>query len=364
MDSFSKKVKAIILVVAFTFIASSIYSFYNAQVVIIDDSAFPNDVVVNGPGFFPFSDSDGVFNELGQAPCDDLLLEFDGPDSLNGQSIEIGPAANGIETGPRQDFVINENGDIIVTLMDFPSEDPVTMESFGMGMGAGGISIVGGMGFSMGTFMVMTTINCGTSSSSTSGGETSTSSSSTSSGGTVIESSTSSTSSSTGGSSGSSVSSSSGATDFSMLTSIELYQSAITLETTARNTDLRPFGDMFSVTNAVSNINMSIEILNELKTRLMDSSIRLAMGMITVQEKIDSTIEFDNSALSNLDGVTEFNRDTSQAVNMARRDLKQARRCKQKVLRKLQREERQSNMSSMSSMSGMSGMSGMSSMSG
>ena len=80
-------------------------------------------------GFFPFNDSSAILTGFMDFNCDDLRIIFTPPPGFTGGTFEIGPAANGFETGPRTPGVIGPDG-INIILNNFPIVDPNTGQLF------------------------------------------------------------------------------------------------------------------------------------------------------------------------------------------------------------------------------------------
>ena len=99
----NKLISYVVLCFVFLSILVNVFSKNNAATFIVNtnNQFFPNDQTVTGPGFFPFSNSQGVIDSFNQE-CPNPTFLFDGPDSLAGSTLEVGPAANGAETGSRE----------------------------------------------------------------------------------------------------------------------------------------------------------------------------------------------------------------------------------------------------------------------
>lgn len=80
-------------------------------------------------GFFPFNDSQAILTGFMDFNCDDLSITFTPPPGFNGGTFEVGPAANGFETGPRTPGVIGPDG-INIMLNNFPIVDPASGRLF------------------------------------------------------------------------------------------------------------------------------------------------------------------------------------------------------------------------------------------
>jgi len=77
-------------------------------------------------GFFPFDMSEGVLQGFSDFNCQDLDVLFTPPPGFPGGTFEVGPAANGFETGDRSIVQINGDNNASLTLSDFPIVDPAT----------------------------------------------------------------------------------------------------------------------------------------------------------------------------------------------------------------------------------------------
>lgn len=326
--------QAIICILCFSylFIASNIFNKNNAQTgTEVNSLFFPNSQTVSGPGFFPFSNSQGVLDIFNEQ-CPNPTFLFDGPDSLSGSPFEVGPAANGFETGNRDVLVFDANGNLTFVSNNFPLVDPFTMNAFDPSMGdILGLSFVPGNNFPSGTeFMITTTFNCDGGSSTTSSSSSSTSSSS---------------GSSASGSSGQiGTASSSGI----VLTNPQIIGSAISSEKTAKNAiDLKDLLTMnsadFSVSMALDALMSSLSDLENLQSMLGDdASIMVAMS--TVGSKISEIINSDNEVIMLLEPYKDSTPSISdseftQAVSRAKRLLDQALRVKAQIEKKLKKLE-------------------------
>lgn len=265
-----------VLFLAFLFVLVSAFSKNYAQ---FNDSFFPNDPTVTGPGFFPFSNSQGALNAFSGCPNPDFF--FDGPPGLSGSTLEVGPAANGFETGSRDILVFDADGNLIFRPSNYPLIDPATMIVFDPSMGdILGLSFVPGSGFPSGStvLMITTTFNCDNGMSSS----TSTS--------------TSSSTSSSGSTSSGAVATSSG------LTNIQVISGAISDEKDAKkliNIKNLIMGGTISVSMAIDELMSSVNGLNDLSSMLTDGSVMLGMG--TIQSAIDEVISSDNEAIMTLE---------------------------------------------------------------
>lgn len=273
--------KNTILCLAFLFLLVSAFSKNGAQPNSSNDFFFPNDPTVSGPGFFPFSNSQGAIDAFGTCSNPNFLI--DGPPSLFGSTLEVGPAANGFETGNRDVLVFDMDGNLTFVSNVFPLINPNTGVAFDPSMGdILGLSFVPGTGFPSGStvLMITTTFNCDN------GTTTSTTSSTTSSSG------------STTATSSGSVVSSSGA----IVTNGQAISSAITNEKDAKkliNIKALLMGGTISVSMAIDELNSSVSDLNNLSSMLTDGSAMLGMG--TIQSAIDDVISGDNEAIMALE---------------------------------------------------------------
>ena len=93
----------------------------------------PSMIIIN-TGFFPFDMSEGVLQGFNDFNCNDLTILFTPPPGFPGGTFEVGPAANGFETGPRTTVVVSPDGNTIV-LNDFPIVDPFSQQPFDPSMG-------------------------------------------------------------------------------------------------------------------------------------------------------------------------------------------------------------------------------------
>ncbi len=324
MKSF-KSIKVIALCFIFLFILIGVFSKNNAATFIVTDNNpfFPNDQTVTGPGFFPFSNSQGVITLFNQQ-CPNPEFTFDGPDSLFGSTLEIGPAANSAETGSRDILVFDMNGNVSLDFLNaFPLADPNTMTAFDPSMGdILGLSLVPGPGFPMsGTFMITTSFNCDDGMSTTS--------------------STSSTSSSSGSTSSSGGSSSGGTS----LTPVQSIGAAIGDERFAKGSiDLKkllnPAGAVspFSVKATIENLNGSVNELMSLQTKFADNNIMI--GMSTIQDTLNEVINNDNEAIMILEPFKNTdpsitNGEFTTAITKAKKLITEAMRAKELIKTKL-----------------------------
>ncbi len=321
-----KSTKTAILCFIFLFILISPFCKSNADTFVVSNNNpfFPNDQTVTGPGFFPFSNSQGALDLFDQQ-CPDPLFAFDGPDSLSGSAFEVGPAANGAETGGRILITFDMNGNAAINFVNpFPIEDPFTMTSFDPSMGdILGLSIVPGTGFPMSaTFMVITSFNCdnGASTSSTS------------------------TSSSSGGSSGASVTtSSSGAT----LTGPQIISRATDSEKNAKAAiDIKALlmgGSSFSVSMALDDLKSSLSDLQNIQSMFQGEN-DVMLGMSTIGTELSDAINADNEAIMLLEPFKDVdpsitNGELTQGLTKARKLINQALRIKGLVEGKLKKLE-------------------------
>ncbi|OGI08632.1 MAG: hypothetical protein A3I68_01030 [Candidatus Melainabacteria bacterium RIFCSPLOWO2_02_FULL_35_15] len=79
--------------------------------------------------FFPFDNSQAILTGFMDFNCSDLSITFTPPPGFTGGSFEIGPAANGFETGSRTPGVIGPDG-INIMLNNFPIVDPASGRLF------------------------------------------------------------------------------------------------------------------------------------------------------------------------------------------------------------------------------------------
>ena len=86
-------------------------------------------------GFFPFNDSQAILTGFSDFNCDDLDITLTPPPGFPGGVFEIGPAANGFETGPRNIIQINGDMSLIIPLNNFPTIDPLSGQLFDPPMG-------------------------------------------------------------------------------------------------------------------------------------------------------------------------------------------------------------------------------------
>ncbi len=332
-----KSIKVILLCFIFLVILVSAFSKNNAATFIVTDNNpfFPNDQTVTGPGFFPFSNSQGVITLFNQQ-CPNPTFVFDGPDSFFGDTLEIGPAANNAETGSRNILVFDMNGNVSIDFLNaFPLADPNTMAAFDPSMGdILGLSLVPGPGFPMsGTFMITTTFNCND------GMSTGTSSTSTSS------STSSSSSSSSGGSSGQAVitSSSSGA-----LTGPQIISRATNSEKSAKAAvDIKEHlkkGTPLSPSMAIDDLKSSLSDLKDLQNRFQgDNDVML--GMSTIGTELTDAINADNDAIMALDPLKNTDPDLTNGeftsgLTKAKKLISEALRIKGLVEGKLKKLEK------------------------
>lgn len=94
----------------------------------------PSTVIIS-TRFFQFTDSSAVLQGFSDFNCRDLDLIFMPPPGFPGGTFEVGPAANGFETGPRTTVQINGDRSSTVTLNNFPIIDPLTGQPFDPQMG-------------------------------------------------------------------------------------------------------------------------------------------------------------------------------------------------------------------------------------
>ncbi|OGI12944.1 MAG: hypothetical protein A3I68_07315 [Candidatus Melainabacteria bacterium RIFCSPLOWO2_02_FULL_35_15] len=92
-------------------------------------------MVTINTGFFPFENSQNVLNTFNTQQCRNIDLTFTPPIGFSGGILEVGPAANSSETGPRTTIQINGDMSSTVTLNNFPTVDPSTRQPFNPSMG-------------------------------------------------------------------------------------------------------------------------------------------------------------------------------------------------------------------------------------
>lgn len=319
----NKLIKSVILCFVFLFILANIFNKNNAATFIVEtnDPFFPNDQTVTGPGFFPFSNSQGAVDLFNQQ-CPDPTFVFDGPNSLFGSTLEVGPAANNAETGNRVVLIFDMDGNAAIDFVDpFPLTDPFTMTVFDPSMGdILGLSFVPGMDFpGSAAFMITTTFNCDNGATSTS--STSTSSSSSSSSGQSV-----------------STSSSSGS-----LTNPQIISRAIDLEKSAKaSVDIKNHlknGTPLSVSMALDDIKSSLTDLQNLQSQFQgDNDIML--GMSTLGMELTDAINAENEAIMTLEPLKDTdpnlaNSEFTTGLTKAKRLISQALRIKELVSKKL-----------------------------
>lgn len=86
-------------------------------------------------GFFPFDNSQAVLTGFNDFNCNDLSITFMPPPGFGGGTFEVGPAANGFETGPRRMVEINGDTNSTIKLNDFPIVNPNNGQPFDPLMG-------------------------------------------------------------------------------------------------------------------------------------------------------------------------------------------------------------------------------------
>ncbi len=326
-----KSTKITILSLIFLFILIGAFSKNNAATFVVsgNNPFFPNDQTITGPGFFPFSNSQGALDLFNQQ-CPNPTFVVDGPDSFFGNTLEVGPAANSAETGSRDILVFDMNGNVSLDFLNaFPLANPGTMVAFNPSMGdILGLSIVPGPGFpTSGTFMIITSFNCDDG--------TSTSTSSTS-------------SSSSGGSSGqSAAASSSGA----VLTGPQIISRATGSEKSAKAAvDIKEHlkkGTPLSVSMALDDLKSSLSDLQDLQNRFQgDNDVML--GMSTVSSELTDAINADNDAIMELDPLKNTDPDLTngeftKGLTKAKKLISEALRIKGLVEGKLKKLEAKGN---------------------
>ena len=330
-----KSIKIAILSLIFLFILVSTFSKNNADTLTgfatTNASFFPNDQTVTGPGFFPFSNSQEVIDIFNQQ-CPDPNFIFDGPDSLFGSTLEIGPAGNSAETGSRDILVFDMNGNVSVDFLNaFPLANPNTMTAFDPSMGdILGLSLVPGPGFPMSaTFMITTTFNCDDGMSTSTSSTTSSTSSS----------------SSSGGSSGQSVSTSSSS---GSLTGPQVISHAIDSEKSARAAvDIKEHlkkGSPLSPSMAIDDLKSSLSDLQDLQNRFQGEN-DVMLGMSTVGTELMDAINADNEAIMALDPLKNTDPDLTngeftKGLSKAKKLIGEALRIKGLVEGKLKKLEK------------------------
>ena len=100
--------------VVLTQISSHIRNFIN-----FGTGATPSTIIIE-TGFFPFNNSQAILMGFSDFMCDDFDITLTPPPGFPGGSFEIGPAANGAETGPRSIVQINGDMSLIFPLNNFP----------------------------------------------------------------------------------------------------------------------------------------------------------------------------------------------------------------------------------------------------
>lgn len=320
----NKLIKYVMLCFVFLFILTNTFSKNNAEIFTVsgNDPFFPSDQTVTGPGFFPFSNSQEAIN-LFDEQCPDPSFTFDGPNSLFGSTLEVGPAANSAETGNRFVLVFDMDGNLVVNLTSpFPLTNPMTMVTFDPSMGdILGLSFVPGAGFpGSATFMITTSFNCDNGTTSTSSTSTSSSSSSSSSGQSV------------------STSSSSGT-----LTNPQIISSAINLEKSAKvSIDIKNHlknGTPLSVSMAIDDIKSSLTNLQDLQNKFQgDNDVML--GMSTIGTELTDAINAENEAIMTLEPLKNTDPDLTNGefttgLTKAKRLISRALRIKELISKKL-----------------------------
>ena len=91
----------------------------NQNVINFGTGATPSMIVIS-TGFFPFNNSQALLMGFSDFNCDDLDITLTPPLGFPGGTFEIGPAANGSETGPRSMVQISGDMSFIITLNNFP----------------------------------------------------------------------------------------------------------------------------------------------------------------------------------------------------------------------------------------------------
>lgn len=80
--------------------------------------------------FFPFNDSNAVIQGFMDFNCNALSITFTPPPGFIGGNFEVGPAANGFETGPRTPVQLSGDRSSTTILNDFPIAEPGTGRTF------------------------------------------------------------------------------------------------------------------------------------------------------------------------------------------------------------------------------------------
>ncbi|GEM_PF-1793805 len=95
-------------------ISSHIRNFIN-----FGTGATPSTIMID-TGFFPFDNSQAVLMGFSDFNCDDLDITLTPPPGFPGGIFELGPAANGVETGPRSTVQITGDMSFVIPLNNFP----------------------------------------------------------------------------------------------------------------------------------------------------------------------------------------------------------------------------------------------------
>lgn len=91
-------------------------------------------VLIN-TGFFPFESSQDVLDTFNSHGCSNIELTLTPPVGFPGGTLEVGPAANNFETGPRTPIEFFGDMSSTFILDDFPTFDPTTRQPFAPSMG-------------------------------------------------------------------------------------------------------------------------------------------------------------------------------------------------------------------------------------
>ena len=92
----------------------------------------PSTIMID-TGFFPFDNSQAVLMGFSDFNCNDLDVTLTPPSGFPGGTFEIGPAANGIETGPRNIIQITGDMAFVIPLNNFPF-DPQMNDELGLSL--------------------------------------------------------------------------------------------------------------------------------------------------------------------------------------------------------------------------------------
>ena len=92
-------------------------------------------MVTVSTGFFPFESSQNVLNTFNTLGCSDIDITFTQPVGFSGGLLEVGPAANNFETGPRTSIQFDGDMSSTITVNNYPTTDPVSGQPFNPSMG-------------------------------------------------------------------------------------------------------------------------------------------------------------------------------------------------------------------------------------